>query len=112
VSRLYEFHLLAGVFVNENDHVKKGRCWHSLTFLCSTTSRQVEVNAGHRASEGAASPHRHRGDVRPNPQHLHALSRLSGGKVPSQTGMEAGEAKLARAIADEARASAARSSPA
>ena len=93
--------LIAAVLVGENDHVKKGQVLAELDLSLFNDqvakSQSTLASAGANVLQALATTK----ETRANLEHLHVVSRLSGGKVPSQTEMEAAEAKLARAIADE-----------
>ena len=93
--------LIAAVLVNENDRVKKGQVLAQLDL--SLFKEQVAKSQSTLASAEAnvLQARATTKEARANLEHLRAVSRLSGGKVPSQTEMETAEAKLARAIADE-----------
>lgn len=98
---------LETVLVDDNDRVRKGQILARLD--TSKLQDQVEKSqAGLTASEAKVQQSvATTNEVRANLQRLKEVSRLSGGKVPSQTEMAAAEATLARGEADEANARAA-----
>ena len=93
--------LIAAVLVNENDRVKKGQVLAQLDL--SLFKDQVAKSQSTLASAQAnvLQARATTKETSANLEHLRAVSRLSGGKIPSQTEMESAQAKLARAIADE-----------
>jgi len=93
--------LIAAVFVNENDRVKNGQVLAQLDL--SLFKDQVAKSQSTLASAEAnvLQARATTKETRANLEHLRVVSRLSGGKVPSQSEMESAEAKLARALADE-----------
>src|SRR5690606_4444544 len=92
--------LIEAVFVDDNDRVKAGQelarldvsklhdqIARSEAALASADARVLQADATIKEAHA-------------NLERLRVVSRLSGGKVPSQSEMESAEANLARASAD------------
>ncbi|GAB2892429.1 efflux RND transporter periplasmic adaptor subunit [Uliginosibacterium flavum] len=98
---------MANVYVDFNDKVKKGQVLAQLdtTKLQTALERSRATLAANQARVAQA-----RATLEESKQALarfEEVSRLSGGKVPSATELDAARAKLARAVADQATAEAA-----
>lgn len=99
--------LVETVFVDDNDHVKKGQ--ELLRLDVSKLRDQTErsraslLSAQAKLEQAGATVKQSNASL----DRLREVSRLSGGKVPSKTEMETAEANLARAVADESSARAA-----
>lgn len=95
---------VASVHVDVNDHVKKGQVLAELD--TAKLSDQVQRTraalavAEARVKQAAATVAESRGNL----ARLDEVSRLSGGKVPSQAELAAAQANLSRAQADESAA--------
>ena len=94
------------VLVDVNDQIKKGQVLVELDTdkLSSQVLRsRASLAAAHaRQAQTAATVK----EVQANLARLEEVARLSGGKVPSATELDAGRASVARALADAASASA------
>lgn len=99
--------LVEAVFVDDNDHVKKGQVLARLDVSKLqdqvVNARAALASAEARVLQAAASVK----EADANLGRLRQVSELSGGKVPSKAEMETAEATAARARADEASAVAA-----
>jgi HlyD family secretion protein len=94
------------VFVDVNDRIRKGQV---LVELDSAKLRNQVLRsqasvaaAASRVAQTAAT----RREAQATLARLQAVARLSGGQVPSKAELDAGEAALARAVADEGSAAA------
>ncbi|MDO6386229.1 efflux RND transporter periplasmic adaptor subunit [Uliginosibacterium sp. 31-12] len=98
---------IADVFVDFNDRVKKGQILAQLdtTKLATALERARATLAANEARIGQAKATLEEALIAMT--RLEEVARLSGGKVPSATELDAGRAKLARAQADLAAAEAA-----
>lgn len=98
---------IAEVFVDFNDKVSKGQILARLdtTKLATALERSRATLAANEARVLQARATQ--AESRQSLQRLEEVSRLSGGKVPAATELEAARAKLARADADLASAEAA-----
>jgi len=99
--------LVESVFVDDNDYVKKGQV---LARLDVSKLRDAVVNASATLASAEAvvlQAKATRQESEANLARLRQVAELSGGKVPSKTELDAGEATLARAIANQAVAEAA-----
>jgi HlyD family secretion protein len=96
--------LVETVFVDDNDSVKKGqellRLDTSKLRDQAAKSRAALQSAEARLEQAAATVK----EASANLERLREVSKLSGGKVPSKSEMEAAEATLARAVADQSSA--------
>lgn len=93
---------IEAVLVDDNDRVKKGQV---LARLDTARLRDQVAKSRAMVASAEAKVLQTRATVeqsRSNLERLREVARLSGGKVPSKTELETGEATLARAIADEA----------
>ncbi len=96
--------LVETVFVDDNDNVRKGQ--ELLRLDVSKLRDQVErsraslMSAEAKLEQAGATVK----EATANLERLREVSKLSGGKVPSKTEMEAAEATRARAIADQSSA--------
>lgn len=94
------------VLVDENDHVKQGQVLAQLDLSKLndqvTKSRALVSSAQAEVAQMRATV----AESRANLARLRHVSELSGGKVPSKTEMEAAEASVLRAEANEANAQA------
>lgn len=98
--------LVEKVFVDENDAVKKGQL---LLRLDTTRLRDQQARSEATVASAKARLAQSEATVREATASLdrfHEVSRLSGGRVPSQAEMTTAEATLARAEADRASATA------
>lgn len=97
---------IEAVFVDYNDRVKKGQVLARLNVAKLTDqiakAKAAVASAEARVLQAAATVK----ESRANLGRLRQVAQLSGGKVPAPAEMEAAEAKLARALADEASAKA------
>ena len=94
------------VLVDVNDRIKKGQVLVELDTakLSSQVLRsRASLAAAHARQAQAAATLK---EMQANLARLEEVARLSGGKVPSATEMDAGRASVARALADAASASA------
>lgn len=93
--------LVDKVFVDDNDHVKKGQELLQLDTSKlrdqADRSRASLQSAEARLEQSAATVR----EASANLERLREVSRLSGGKVPSQSEMATAEATYARAVADQ-----------
>jgi len=93
--------LIVAVFVNENDSVKKGQLLARLDTSklqdTITKSEAALASAEARLAQTTATVK----EASANLDRLRDVYRLSNGKVPSKTEMDAAEATLARADADK-----------
>lgn len=99
--------LIEAVLVEDNDRVRKGQVLARLD-LSKLTDQRTKSKAALASAEAkvlqiAATTK----EARANLERLRTVSRLSGGKVPSQAELDTVEAAFARALADAASASAA-----
>ena len=98
---------IEAVLVDYNDRVKKGQMLARLN-VAKLTDQIAKAKAGLASAEAkvlqATATVK---ETRANLGRLREVARLSGGKVPAPAELEAAEAKLERAIADEASAKAA-----
>jgi HlyD family secretion protein len=99
--------LIEAVFVDDNDRVTKGQVLARLDVSKltdqSTKSKAALASAEAKVLQTTATTK----EARANLERLRAVSRMSGGKVPSKAEMATAEATLARATADVAAARAA-----
>lgn len=99
--------IVTQVLVEDNDTVKEGQVIAQLDTaklkdaITSARAGLASARAGVLQSEATLS------EARSNLARLEEVSRLSGGKVPSQAELDTGRATLARARADQAAAKAA-----
>jgi HlyD family secretion protein len=95
------------VFVEENDRVTRGQIVAQLD-LSKINDQVAKSRAALTAAEASvAQTAATVAEARANLARLRHVSELSGGKVPSKTEMEAAEAAMQRAVANEASAHAA-----
>lgn len=95
---------VARVFVDVNETVKKGQVLAALDtdkLRGQVMRSRASLEMGEAKGRQAAATVR---EATGNLQRLREVSRLSGGRVPSQSDMASGEATLARAQADESSA--------
>ena len=94
--------LVETVFVDDNDHVKRGQ--ELLRLDVSKLKDQTErsraslLSAEAKLEQAGATLE----EAKANLERLREVSRLSGGKVPSRTEMATAEATYARAVAEQA----------
>lgn len=95
---------LASVLVDENDTVKKGQLMAQLD-KSRLNDTVFKSRAAVQAAEGqVAQAQATVAEARASLTRMRQVSELSGGKVPARTEMEAAEAALQRAIANESTA--------
>lgn len=93
--------IVVAVLVKENDRVKKGQVLARLdTSRLHDQINQSEASLASAQAKLAQSDATVK-EASANLDRYHEVSRLSGGKVPSQTEMATAEATLARALADQ-----------
>lgn len=90
------------VFVDDNDRVKKGQVLALLDISKLKDSVDHSKAALASAEAGVLQTQATVKESRANLERLREVFKLSGGKVPSKTEMEAAEATLQRALANEA----------
>lgn len=94
--------LSPSVLVQENDVVKKGQLLAQLD-TAKLNDAVAKSQAAVTAAEASVAQARATvAEARASLSRMHRVSELSGGKVPARTEMEAAEATLQRAIANEA----------
>jgi HlyD family secretion protein len=99
--------LVESVFVDDNDYVKKGQVLARLD-ISKLQDQVINVRATLASAEAVVLQAKAtRQEAEANLARLRQVAELSGGKVPSKTELDTGEATLARAIANQAVADAA-----